>query len=249
MNRTFVAAAALLLAAQPALAQDGYMFRRPSGQVTLSAGPNAALARSELFDFLTSELSLSRGDFTAPAFSVTVAVLEGERFDVGFSLGWSQVRASSEFRDWVGADDLPIAQTTRLQTVPLSGTLRYRLLPRGRQISRLAWVPARTVPYVGGGIGATWYSLRQNGEFLNTDRCERDPAGGCAIFPADLSSSGEALTVHAVAGVERWLSTRVGLTLEGRYTRGSAPLTWQFQSYDRIDLSGVSAAVGLSLRW
>jgi hypothetical protein len=238
-----------LAGAPPASAQEGYFFEQPHAQLTLHAGSAALAARSDIFDFLTSELTLSRSDFLAPALGASLALLIGDRFDLAVYLARAEAHARSEFRDWLGADGLPIQQDTRLRTVPAAITLRYRLQPRGRQLSRFAWIPASTVPYVGAGAGVTWYRLHQVGEFLNTQACRADPDTGCDIFFADILSRDKAPTGHALLGVERWLSTGVGIVVEARYTRGSAPLSRQFRAWERIDLSGLDATVGLTLRW
>jgi hypothetical protein len=168
-------------------------------------------------------------------------MLLGSRWEVGASLGYAESRSRSEYSAFIGDDGLPIEQTTSLRTVPLGATVRYYPLERGRAISSLAWVPRRTTPYIGGGGGMTWYTLRQEGEFI--DHSTGD------IFRNAYNAASNGLTAHVLAGANHWLTPHVGLNAEARYTRGSAGLTGSYQQYDRLDLSGLQATLGLSLRW
>lgn len=225
-------------------AQDGFMFGQPQGQLTLRAGPMMHRAGGDLFGFFQSELTLDRGDFRAPALSGDFSVVVHPRIDLGLGVGWSRVERRSEFRDFVeevNGQDMPIEQTTALRVVPVTASARFYPLSRGQSISELAWIPARTTPYVGGGAGLTWYRLRQYGDFVSQD--------DFSIFTDDWESSGRARTAHLFAGVDHWFSPRAGLNFEGRYTFGSAEPGNDFRSWDSIDLSGLQVGIGLALRW
>lgn len=241
--RPFLLAAALplLLPAAALHAQDGFLFRSPQVQLTLRAGPSMPAASGPIFDFMTTELTLDRSDFRAAGVSGEIALLLGERWDVAGAIGAAESSRASEYRDFIGSDGLPIEQTTRLRMVPASATLRFYPLARGRSISSLSWIPTRTTPYVGAGGGVTWYTLEQSGEFI-------EHATG-DIFQNSYTSSDNAFTIHALAGATHWFTPRVGLNAEARYTRGTADLTGSYSQYRNIDVSGVQASVGLSLRW
>ncbi|HSJ07771.1 MAG TPA: hypothetical protein VK936_13790 [Longimicrobiales bacterium] len=245
--------AALLFGAGPAHAQDGFLFKRPSAQLTLKGGPLIPRAHSELFDFMVDTLTLERSDFRTPWIGADFAILVGPRLDVALGVAFAETESRSEFRYWEGVDGLPIEQTTRLRTVPVTVTARYHLLDRGREVSSLAWIPNRVTPYLAGGAGLTWYRLLQEGEFVGQpvgdDPLERD------IFVSRLQSRGYGLTGHAGAGLDYWFSPRVGLNTELRYMVGSAPVGGDYRGrtpserWDDIDLSGFQAAVGLTFRW
>jgi len=53
---------------------------------------------------------------------------------------------------------------------------------------------------------------------------------------------------QVMAGVEYNFSPMFGVTLDARYLHGRGELGPSFTGYDKIDLSGASATVGLSLR-
>jgi hypothetical protein len=236
-------AGALLVGAAPAAvhAQDGYLFRAPQAQITLRAGPQLPRAHSDIFDEITTELTLERSDFRAPSLGAELNLLLGQRLAVGLGLDWAESSAHSEYREFIGDDGLPIEQTTRLRTMPLAATAKWSLLPRGRAVSQLAWIPTRTNPFVGAGGGVTWYRLHQDGEFVNRETGD--------IFLQEYESRDRALTAHAIAGVDHWFTPRLGLTLEGRYTHGSAPVGGSYAGFQSMDLRGVQATLGLSVRW
>ena len=222
-------------------AQDGFMFGRPQAQLTVRAGPVLHRASGDLFDFFQNELTLDGGDFRAPSIAGEISAFLHPKLDMGVGIAYSNIQRSSEFRDWVDQNDLPIEQTTKLRMMPLSASVRYYPWSRGTSISELAWVPTRTTPYFGGGGGVTWYHLYQTGDFVE----ESD----LSIFGATFESRGRAATGHVLAGVDHWLSPRFGLNVEGRYTFGSARPSGDFEGWDSIDLSGLNLGVGLTLRW
>src|SRR5687767_10156535 len=178
-----------------ATGQDDFLFRAPVAALTLRVGPMLYSANSDVFDFLTDTLTLSRGDFRAPAFGAELVLMPSSRLDGVLGFMTSATETKSEFRNWVDEgptpsedDDLPIEQVTRLRTIPVTASVRYLLVPRGRRVSRLAWLPRSAVPYLGGGAGVTWYRLRQEGDFVDY----RD----FAIFPDQLESKSQQVTFH-----------------------------------------------------
>jgi hypothetical protein len=231
----------LLGAPLPAAGQDGFLFRPPVAGLTLRAGPMLYSARSDVFDALRQDLTLNRGDFRATAFGADFVVAAMPQLDVVLGMGYARASPRSEFRDWVDQDSLPIEQVTRLQSVPLTASLRYLLVPRGRSISSVAWLPRSTTPYLGAGGGAVWYRLRQTGDFVDFN--------DLSIFTDVIESSGWHGVMHGLVGVDHWLSPRLGLNAEARYTRGRAPAEHGFRSFDRLDIGGFQATVGLSVRW
>ena len=244
--RVALATLMLLLGARVAPAQsaggDGFLFRPPIGSLTVRAGFDRALAGSDVFAFATDQLTLSRGDFGAFSVGADLAFSLRPRLDLALGAAYAGSRAPSEFRRFVDQDDRPIEQTTTLRRVPITATLKGYLAPRGRSIGRFAWLPARYAPYVGAGGGVMWSRFRQEGDFVDFDTNE--------VFADDLTSSHWTPTAHGVAGVDYSLGPRFAVTGEGRYTWARADLSDEyFAGFDPIDLSGVSATVGLSVRF
>jgi opacity protein-like surface antigen len=240
--------AALTAAAVPAAAQDGFLFRTPVIGFTLRGGPMLFTAGGDLLNEMRDRLTLERGDFRSAAFGAEVVFMPTSRFDVVLGVMHSSVEQRSEFRDWVEPDpvtgeDIPIEQTTSLKATPATLSVRYQLVPRGRRISELAWLPSRTNPYIGGGAGVTFYQFRQIGDFVDETV---DPA---AIFTDDFETTGQQLSFHGLAGIDYWVNARVGLNAEARYTHASASPQQSYRSYDTLDLGGLQATLGLSIRW
>jgi hypothetical protein len=238
-------AAGALFAPLPALhAQStgaGFLFREPFAQVNLHAGFQQAGAGGDLHPFFFEQLTLERRDFSGPHFSADLSIRVLPRLDLAFGAGYSRAESSSEFRDWVDEDDLPIVQTTRFERVPLTASAKAYLLPRGRSVGSLAYIPARFAPYVGAGAGMVWYSLQQQGEFVDFESLD--------IFPDDLGSTGWAPIVQGMAGMDLSLTPRLGLTTEARYSRASAQPSGAFDQFDSVDLSGLALSVGIHVKF
>jgi hypothetical protein len=238
-----VAAALLAGGATPSAAQSsggGYLFHRPDVTLSVRGGYSRAAARSDVFDEVTRNLTLDRGDFSGLAVGGDLAVPIANRVDLVLAGGYSRSNHKSEFRDFVDNNDLPIEQTTTFERIPITANLRMNLGEPGRSIGSLAWIPSRVVPYVGAGVGAMRYRFRQQGDFVdfNTN----------AVFPSTLESSGWAFVGQAMAGVDYNFTSKLGLSLDARYLHAKGELDSSFKGYDRIDLSGLTATVGLSVR-
>jgi hypothetical protein len=86
-----------------------------------------------------------------------------------------------------------------------------------------------------------YYRYAQDGSFVSDQTL--------AVFPATFTSSGWAPAGFAFAGADWTLSPRLVLSGEVRYTAARGALTGDFAPYDRINLSGAAANVGLGLRF
>src|SRR4051812_20417352 len=163
-----MAAIATIASPRVARAQDGFLFGAPHVALTLRGGMSAPRGNDDLFDFTTHQLSLHRSDFAGATFGGDLAAgSPGSRLAVVFGAQYASSTVGSDFRNWVGTDDQPIAQTTEFVRVPMTAGLKVSLVSPGHSIGSLAWVPTRLVPWIGGGAGATWYRFRQQGEFID----------------------------------------------------------------------------------
>lgn len=230
--------------AAPAGAQasgDGFLFGRPRASLTLRGGYDRPFARGTLFDDTVDRLTLGRSAFGGAALNAELAIALSPRFDLAFSGGYAGSSRNSEFRRFVDDDDLPITQTTTLRRVPLGAALKAYLAPRGREIGRYAWVPARVAPFVGAGGGAVYYRFGQQGSFVDFQTLH--------VFDTEYGSSGWAPAGFAFGGADWTLSTRLVVSGEVRYTAARGTLGGDYAPYDRINLSGASANVGLGVRF
>ncbi len=239
-----VGLATALFLVHPVAAQssgNGFLFKQPLGSFGFRAGFAQASAGSDVFAFMTDELTLGHGDFAGVTVGADLALRIKPQLDLVLGAEFSGSNARSEFRRFVDNNDLPIEQSTSLMRVPMTASAKFYLTPRGRSIGRFAWVPAQFAPFVGVGGGAMWYQLRQHGDFIDMETFD--------VFPDTFKSSGVAPTANGLAGIEVSLGPRFGLTAEGRYTWAKASLGSDFSGFDRIDLSGYNASVGLFVRF
>ena len=235
---------ATMAAARPALAQSGgrgFLFGAPRTSFTIRTGYDIANANSDVFSTVTNELTLNKSDFSSPTIATDLGFRLNDNVDAVLGLGYSRSAAQSQVRGWLDNNNLPIQQSTSLTRIPLTMSLKAYLEPRGHAIGRLAWVPAKFAPYVGGGAGTMWYSFRQGGDFVDTTTTN--------VFSTVLESSGWTPTAHLFAGSDFALTPSTALTVEARYTWANATLGQDFIGFNRIDLSGVSLTAGLTFRF
>src|ERR1041385_108229 len=108
---------------RPSLAQsagDGFLFHVPVGTWTVRGGFDHAFASSDIFNFVTKQLTLDRSDFSSATFGTNVAVRVSPANDIVFVVGSSTVPRSPESRHWVDLNDQRIQQTTSLRRVPVT---------------------------------------------------------------------------------------------------------------------------------
>ena len=252
--------AALILLATPAFAGDqnqpgssssstqaappaDFLIGSPRVSVGVRGSWFMASAGSDLFDFITKEFTLQKSDFNTGSFSADFGVALNERFEIlgGFDLN-SKSKASED-RDeeelLANGTRVPITQETGLEQFNIMLSAKYSLIPRGRAISKLAWIPNTFVPYVGAGFGYGSYSFRQNGDFV--DFVDKH------IFTDTFRSEGWAPVMQAFAGTDIQMYKKLLLTLEGRYSWSHADLSTDFIDFDPIDLGGFRFGAGIRL--
>lgn len=241
-----VGAALVAAAAMPVGAQgtgNGYLFGAPSGGVSIRAGWFIASANSDFYRETGKDLTLDKSDFAGPIIGADVAFRLTPQLDLTFDGSWSSASPKSHYRDFVDNNDQEIEQTTTLRRVPLTANLKAYLAPRGRSVGSLAYIPAKVVPWVGLGGGITWYKLRQSGDFINMTTGE--------VFGETYESSAWGPALQGMGGVDVSLTPRIALTGDARYLWSRASMSGDnssFQGFEKIDLSGVSIALGVTFR-
>jgi hypothetical protein len=215
-----------------------FLFGPPRATVGFRGNWHFARANSDWFSFVTSQLSLDKQDFNAPGFAADVGVPIGRRAEAVIGVDFNQTTTASDYRNFVDNNRLPITQTTRLRTTGLTGSVKYALVDRGIEVSRLAWIPRHVVPYVGAGGGALRYDLLQFGDFIDfTDS---------SVFPSTFQSGGWAPVAQAFGGVDVRVLKRVYVSLDARYQWANATLSRTWVDFEPIDLAGFKLAAGAS---
>jgi hypothetical protein len=239
---------AFIVLASPAFAQGqapsprpDFLFGRPDASIAVRGGWVFARAGSDLYQFVERELTVDKGDFNSASLATDVGMALSSRADVVIGFDYNQAAVASEYRDFVDNDRRPIEQTTSLRTLNLTGSIRFAIAPRGREISRLAWVPRRVVPYIGAGAGMMWYQFRQAGDFVDA----LDPR--LAVFSDTFTADGWTPSAHVLGGVDVKIYRRLYLTLDGRYMWASGNLGADFENFNPLDLAGFRFGTGISV--
>jgi outer membrane protein W len=242
LNRFALSLLVFLVAAPLASAQQeepDFLFGAPRGAVSLRGGYLLASAKGDIYEFFSEELTIEPSDFNGIVFGLDGALALHSRIDLLVGFEYSRAAVDSEYRDFEEDNGAPITQTTELRTLPLSGSLKFYLTPRGRDISRFAFVPRKARPYVGVGVGLIWYELEQIGDFIDFTDLE--------IFPSEFQSSGWGTQAHVFGGLDLQVGPRWYLSFEGRYLWASADLSGDFVGFDPIDLDGLRITAGASI--
>ncbi|MDQ6738777.1 MAG: hypothetical protein M3Z30_13890 [Gemmatimonadota bacterium] len=236
---------ALGIFARPAAAQgsgNGFLFQQPSGSVTLSGGYSHANAGSDLFSFTTQQFTLNRSSFSGPVVGADVAFNIAPRFDLVLGVSYNSSSSPSHYRKYVDQNNQEITQTTDFTRIPVMLSARAYLTDQGRSIGKFAWVPARFVPYVGAGAGAMQYTFEQKGDFV-------DYQNSNSVFSGDFKSSGWTPAVQGLVGANLSLSPRLALNGEAKYIWARGSLNQSFSGFNKLDLSGFTTTLGLTIRY
>ena len=227
--------------AQPRTAprRADFLFGQPKASIGIRGGWVFASAGSDLFDFVTRELTLDKEHFNSPAFATDVAFAITSRAQIEAGFEFNRMTQGSEYREFVDNNLQPIEQTTSLKTMHFTGAIRYALTPRGYEVSSLAWVPRRVVPFVGAGGGAVFYQFRQNGDFVDF--------ADFSVFQDAFRSQGWAPSAFVFGGVDMQIYKGLYGTVQGRYTKAAADLSSDFIDFDPIDLSGFRLSAGVNV--
>jgi hypothetical protein len=216
-----------------------FLFGRPTGSVGFHGSWVFARGGSDLFDFVTRQLTLDKSDFNAPGLGVDTTINLMPRLAVQFGFEWNRNTNTSEYRDFTDNNSLPINQDTLLKTIHLTASVRYALASPGYEVSRFAWVPRRLVPFVGAGGGAVYYDFMQRGDFVDFI--------DLSVFPDTFQSTGWGPSAHVFGGADVKLYRAVYATMEGRYTYAHGKLGSDFVDFDPIDLSGFRISAGINV--
>lgn len=255
----FVCGAALVLLASPAFAADQDRSANSSTQGTSSAPPPdfmlgrqrasigvrgslfVASANSDIFDFVTNQLLLEKKDFNTGSFGAEFSYSMHPRLDLVVGMDLNNMSKGTQDRDrdelLPNGSRVPIKSVTELQQLNFTASAKFALIPRGRSVSRLAWLPNTFVPYLGAGAGYGSYSFRQNGDF--------DDFVDHHIFTDRFHSDGWAPTFHVLAGTDIRVARHLLLSFEGKYSWSHADLSQDFLDFEPIDLGGFRFGAGV----
>lgn len=140
---------------------------------------------------------------------------------------------NTEYLDFTRPSGRPIEQTLKLSIVPLGASVR--------------WVPREgrrdITPYLGGGIDAVFYKYEEIGDFIDFFD------DGLPVVEDHFVDDGAALGFHALAGLRVPVSDDIAVTGEARYLWAKTDMGDDFGPDLEIDLGGLSATIGVTIRF
>jgi hypothetical protein len=241
--------AAVLLSFGAAAAPPGQ-----DGAINFRAGGFFPAGNSDFWDEKENDFTLDHSDLNGLAGSLgyTASMNNYFEFDVNADIYAASTRASDA--DFVDQNGDQILHDTRLSIVPI--TVGFRILPAGRFARRGAEgqrYVRRPVPYLGAGVGMSYWQYEEEGDFVFLDPSS---PSGVAVFYDRHKETGLEFEKHAQIGIEFPVAPDWNITLEVRRSWAEASLSDLFPSaaltFDdprRLDLGGVFVFVGASLRF
>lgn len=214
-----------------------FLFGQPHGAVGVRTGWLIARAGSDIYTFVQNQLTVNKTDFNAPAIGLDLDFAIAPRMTAVAGFDFNGSSTSSEYRNLVDNQRLPINQTTTLRQQNISGGLKFALTSRGRDISQHAWIPSAVTPFVGASGGLMHYNFAQHGDFVDFL--------DYSVFTHTFQSSGWAPSTHVFGGVDLKASRRIYFSAEARYLWSHASLGRDFSGFDPIDLAGFRMTGGV----
>jgi hypothetical protein len=151
--------------------------------------------------------------------------------ELGFGVDGYSRSVDTAYRDFTTSTNRDILQTLHFTVVPTSVTLR--LIPTKR---------GAIAPFLGVGGDVYYWKYEEYGDFIDFDR------PGKPIVSDYFFSDGAAWGFHVTGGIRVPIGDDFSLVAEGRYQWAKADMGDDFYG-NKIDLSGASATLGVSIRF
>jgi len=231
MARRAIAVLSLgLLAALPATAG--------ASSLELRIGGFLPRADSNLFRDDSALYTVNKHDWAGVAGGAEFTFTPADHVELGLHVDGYGRRVDTTYRDYTRPSGGEILQSLKLTLVPIGATLRF--LPADRS--------ATVSPYVGIGPDLVYYKYEEFGDFIDFG----DP--GLSISADDFVSEGARPGFHVTGGLRVRVGHDFSILGEGRYQWAKATLGGDFRAQPgqdalRLDMSGFSAVVGLSIRF
>jgi hypothetical protein len=200
-----------------------------------------ANAASDIYDFITDEFTDGQVGFQ---FRFVHGRNVGERrvpprYHGGhrFQRHEQAFRRSDEEELLPNGSRVPIQQVDRAGTDELFASAKFLLLPRGRHVSSLAWIPNTFVPYAARARATGGITCARTATFV--DFVDHH------IFTDTFNSEGWAPTFHVMGGTDIQVLRRLVLSFEARYSWQHADLDHDFVDFAPIDLGGFRFGAGI----
>lgn len=155
----------------------------------------------------------------------------GRHTGVLFGFSYYSGSTTSGYEDWVADDGSEIRHTTRLGISDLTAAFVYR------------FGSAAVRPYLGIGGGFEWWTLSDEGYFIDFG------VPGQPVFWGWYGASGATFEAFALAGIDFPLNPRWSIFVEGRYRWANDELGDDYSGFGELDLSGYEITAGFGLNF
>jgi opacity protein-like surface antigen len=236
--------AALALAASFALAAPSYAGGPgDSGAFQFNLGWYFPSGNSEFWDANEQAFTLDHSDFNSITLGFGYVASLTNHIEFGAGIDFYYHSQGSADRNFTDQNGFPILHDTRLSLTPV--TFDVRFLPTGRYVQASPnprYHARHPVPYLGLGVGFTYWQYEEEGDFVATDN---------TIVYDRFKESGTAFEKHVLGGLEIPVSPAWYIYFEGRYSWQEATPGGVFTTINpgSLDLGGASLRLGGSWRF
>lgn len=228
--RMTLAVAGLLLAVTPAAwAQQRRGFYERDGAFRVHLGAFLPEGDSDYWDSIENDFTGGVDDLEGASFGLDYLLPFNRHFSLQFSGTGYAGETTQSYRDFVDNFGDRIRHDTTLAIA--SATVGVVVHPFGSD--------APVSPYLGVGGGSYFWSLEEDGDFIDFNFDNE-------VFFANYKDDGVAFGYYYLVGLEAPITRSLSIFGEGRWTNAEDDLSDDFESFDKIDLSGRTFLVGLS---
>jgi hypothetical protein len=198
-------------------------------------------AHSNLFSDVSELYTVDKEDWHGFTGGAEFTFEPDDHVELGLHVDGYSRTLDTNYRNYTRPGGREILQSLRLTLVPLGATLR--LLPTDRY--------ATLQPYVGVGPDLIFYKYEEFGDLIDFQSPDQD---NLDIFSDHLVSEDVAFGFHVVGGLRVRLGHDFSVLGEARYQWAKDKMGDDFRQQPgqdalRLDTSGLSAVIGLSLRF
>lgn len=236
--KRFIALAACLVALAPALhaqnaSQDSSAWSRVG--ISVRYGVFTPSGNSEVYSLVDRALDPGAATLNPRLTGVDVVVRVTPRWSVRLGTESGERTMGSVSRVSPATTNSPVAQQTALQLTSVQSLGVEWRAARWARAHGAGVDRARLI--LGAGVGTAQYRFHQWGNFVDAERL--------VAYRDDFYSTGRGLFEYVSAGVD--VPVTRGLALQGtmRQQFGAAPMSDDYATFDRLDLSGTGVSIGV----
>ncbi len=205
----------------------GFAMNVNAQSINLKAGLFYPTLQSDLWESNLENLEFAKQDMLAGYYALEYEQFLSRHFSFSIEGSYYQKEHNSMYRDYEYQNGDAIYQSLSLETTALE--VGFKVYPFGHQTT--------FYPYLGVSGGVCYWKYEQWGDFIDFENNTVDEN-------QYLESSTYTPGMSAKAGFVFRPTRSLGIGFEGRYQSYKGPLSF-FVDFEKLDLSGFSATVGL----